>query len=178
MIMAICCISVTIPMDICNQGCGTRVYFKYLNGVLTPFNVTDNEPHKKTCMSLKIGKWWGGEANTIVIDWIKASIETSYKSAMNAIKTRSIEDHDKAIKLICSELEFVMRTIKDQEKRNALEKKGFAEYKTNLVAQQTLREERKKAKAAVKFQPTMLQQFPPALEEDDSPESDGLQSKM
>lgn len=128
---------------LCNQGCKTHIYFK--NGV--PYNVSDNEPHEKTCQSLKIGKYWGGYYNTIPIDRIKGELEEAFKITKQAYTSRKVDDVLASIKRTTFALEFVMRQIKDQEQWNAKQKAEFAEYKTRLVQEQTLRDERKKSKA-------------------------------
>ena len=126
-------------MLLCNQGCGTRVYIK--DGKV--YNVSDNELHKNSCMSLKIGKWWAGQEDTIPIRRIKAEIEECYRLAIRGDRL-TLEEMLDLIHTIQSNMEYVMRQLNDQEKWNALQKAEFAVYKTNLVAAQTLRRERKK----------------------------------
>lgn len=127
-------------MTICNQGCGTHVYFR--DGM--PYNVCDDEPHKKTCMSLKMGKWWGGQYNTIPMDSILSYIEYAFECADIACQTRTVDDMIKAVKETQERLGHVLTKMAEQEKKNKKWKEEFAEYKTNLVQEQTLREERKR----------------------------------
>lgn len=124
----------------CNQGCGTHVYFK--NG--EPYNYSDNKPHKKTCMSLKIGKWWGGKENTIPIRRIKDSISKCTKLVPPRKTHFSFKEMDEIVKTVQSEMEYLMRQIRDQEKWNAEQARDFEAYKKRLVAEQSLREERKR----------------------------------
>lgn len=135
-------------MALCNQGCKTHVYWH--EGKV--YNVSDNEPHDETCMSLKIGKWWGGYYNTISIDRIKDSLVTCQEMAKDGDRM-TIKQLVTLVNALQSELEYVMRQIRDQERWNEVQKKEFAEYKTNLVAEQTLREERKRSKRKERFEP-------------------------
>lgn len=133
---------------LCNQGCGTKVYIKDD----TVYNIADHKLHKDTCMSLKIGKWWGGYYNTIPIDRIKPSLETC-KNLIRGDRL-SFSEMIAVINTLQSEMEFMMRQIRDQEKWNAKQKEEFAVYKSNLVQQQMKREERRKAGAKVDSLPT------------------------
>lgn len=132
-------------MVLCNQGCHTHVYFVNEGGRWVPYNMADNEPHEKTCWMLKVGKMWGGYFDTIPIPWIKAALQNVYRSAIKGNKM-TVDELNSLLNTIQSEMEYVMRRIEQQEKWNANQRKLMAEYKTNLVAQQTLREERKRTR--------------------------------
>lgn len=134
---------------LCNQGCKAHVYFK--NNV--PYNISDDEPHEKTCMSLRIGKWWGGYFETIPMKRIRSAIESCYAATIKGDKM-TVKEMNVAINLVQSEMEYVMRQMKDQDKWNAMQKAEFAEYKTRLVAEQTLRDERRNQKARNKLSPS------------------------
>ena len=94
-------------------------------------------------MSLKQGKWWGGYYNTIPLDPIKKHIEQSFDAANQATATRNVDDILDAVKTAFDNLGYVVQKIESQELRNKQWKEQFMEYKTRLVAEQTLREERK-----------------------------------
>lgn len=95
-------------------------------------------------MSLRIGKWWGGYYNTIPMDSIKWKIRIDYDHLSKANKSRNIDEILKALQESVDDLQYVVQIIDDQETKNMKWKEEFAEYKTNLVQEQTLREERKK----------------------------------
>jgi hypothetical protein len=133
-------------MVLCNQGCGTHVHFK--DG--EPYNISDNEPHKRTCMSLKIGKWWGGYYNTIPMDMIRRQINEVYEHAILAIESKNVYDIIASVKITSDWLSYVKRKMDVQAERNAKWKDEFMAYKTNLVAEQTLREERKRNESSKK----------------------------
>lgn len=109
--------------------------------------MSDHEPHKKTCRSLKWGLWWGAYYNTIPLDRIKAQIEESFTSALKAYKSNKIDDALTAIKETVFALECVKREIKFQEQWNTQKAAEMAEEKIRIVADQTLRLERKNQKA-------------------------------
>lgn len=126
-------------MPLCNQGCHTHVYFR--DG--RPYNVSDDEPHEKTCQSLKIGKYWGGYYNTIPMDRIMERVQKAYDEACRADESKNVYDMVSSVKSTRQFLSSVLADMLRQKTKNEKWKEEFQKYKTSLVAQQTLREERK-----------------------------------
>lgn len=129
-------------MPLCNQGCKTKVYFR--DG--RPYNVADDEPHEKTCMSLKMGKWWGGYFDTIPMKQIRSFIQNAYDLAVKADESKNVYDMIDCAKEARTYLASVINNMQTQASRNEKWAQEFAEYKTNLVQQQALREERKRTR--------------------------------
>lgn len=113
-------------MTLCNQGCGTHLYFKIVNGKKRPFNVLDNEKHD--CPMLHMAKLWGGYYDTIPMGPIRWRIAETLK-----VLTEMVNN-----------LKFVIDKMDEQHTQN-MEWKGQLEgYKKKLVDDQKKRGEQKR----------------------------------
>ena len=128
-------------MVLCNQGCGTHVYFKDKR----PYNVLDEEKHD--CPMLYMAKLWGGRYNTIPMGLIQSAIYACRNTASEVNKNRNIDQILRALELIVDRLQSVTFKMEKQEKQNTEWSNELEGYKKKLVADQRRREEEKRKKS-------------------------------
>lgn len=124
-------------MVLCNQGCGTHVYFKDKR----PYNVLDKKKHD--CPMLHMAKLWGGRYNTIPMSPVKYRIDEAYDHSILAQRSRNIDVILNALQITLDNLEPVVKKMREQEAQNTEWSNELEAYKKKLVDDQKRREERK-----------------------------------
>lgn len=129
-------------MTLCNQGCGTHVYFKIVDGRKRPYNVLDKKKHD--CPMLHMAKLWGGYYKTIPMGYIKEKIITAYEESRQAQDTRNIDDILRALTTTVDFLQYVVGKMELQEEQNTKWGDELESYKKKLVEDQRRRDEEKR----------------------------------
>ena len=120
---------------LCNQGCGTRLFFKDKR----PYNMLDKEKH--VCPMLEMAKFWGGYYNTIPMGKIFSTIAMAYEDCKAANESRNIDEILKALPMIVRRLADAIEVMGKQEDQNNEWAGKLESYKKKLVDDQRRREE-------------------------------------
>ena len=131
-------------MVLCNQGCGTRIFFQIdkETGKNRPYNVHDKEKH--VCPIMEMSKMYGGKWNTIPMHLIKKQILECYVAVNEANEFRKIDQIVDAVKTIYVNLEHVVSRMREQETQNIEWAGKLKDYQKKLVADQRRRDEEKR----------------------------------
>lgn len=125
-------------MVLCNQGCGTHIFFKDKR----PYNVLDKKKHE--CPILEIAKCWGGFYNTIPMGYIKDKIIIAYEESCKASESRNIDDILVALTTTVDFLQYVVGKMELKEEENIEWAGKLEDKKKKLVDDQKRRDEQKR----------------------------------
>jgi hypothetical protein len=124
-------------MTLCNQGCGTHVFFKEKR----PYNVLDKKKH--VCPMLEMAKLWGGYYDTIPMGIIQYWIVSAWDVSDSAYKSRNIDDILSALETTIKHLKNAIARMDEQHKKNTEWAGKLEGYKKKLVDDQDKRERAK-----------------------------------
>lgn len=131
-------------MVLCNQGCGTRIFFQIdkETGKNRPYNVHDKEKH--VCPIMEMSKMYGGKWNTIPMNPIKLQIYRTHSISKMAFESRNIDRMLRALETTINNLKYVTGMMEEQEKKNTEWAGKLKDYQKKLVADQNRREKEKR----------------------------------
>ena len=130
---------------LCRQGCGTKVYFGYVDGILRPINARDDKPHD--CWVYKRAQMIGAKAGTIPMKRFLKNFE-ELEQAINYLITprqrslhQTIQEIEANWPVIVSNIFAIRAAINAQQAWNAefIEKNNEyeAKYKKEDVQSQS-----------------------------------------